>query len=112
MASVELEAPGVGWVGSLGFTERGELVVLEARDPDWQTTLTLLLADLLTQPAPSGRVLGGHVSAEDPDLLYELAELFVRRKPWCRGYRLRGSVAGGGCSVNLPDEPNEPGDEW
>lgn len=108
MATVELESPETGWVGSVGFTDAGELRALQARDPEWETALTLLLAELLTQPAPSGRVLGNHLTSDDPDLLYELAEQFGQRKPLCRDQRLHGYVAGGGRWIDVPDEPDEP----
>ena len=103
MATLEVEGPDSGWVGSVGYDDQGAVRLLEARD-GWEAELLRLVARLLQEPAPSGRVPGEHVQPDDEDVLYDMADALRRRKPVCRGERLVGYVAGGSRYVELPDE--------
>ncbi len=106
MASVEIEAPDTGWVASVGFDEQGAVRVLDARD-EWSGDLTRLIAKMLQEPAPSGRIPGAHVDPTTDDVLYDLAEALRRRKPVCRGERLNGYVSGGSRYIEGSDYAEE-----
>ena len=106
MATLDLEGPDTGWVGTAGFDEAGEFRVLETRET-WGPDVGRLLSRLLQEPSPSGRVPGAYVSlaAEDDaeELLYDLASSVMRRRPEVRGERLTGYVSGGSRFVDTPD---------
>lgn len=106
MATLEVEGPDSGWVASIGFDDQGDVRVLEARD-DWDGDMVRLLARLLQQPAPSGRIPADGFQAFDEDALYDLADSIRRYRPVCRGERLMGYVSGGSRYVEPVDYAEE-----
>lgn len=102
MPTLQVEGPHSGWVATIGYDDVGHLRVLEARD-DWEGDTQQLLARLLQEPSPSGRIPGEHVRPDDEEVLYDLAASLSRRKPECRGERLVGYVVGGGRFVDTAD---------
>ncbi|MBI2755128.1 MAG: hypothetical protein HYX52_00295 [Chloroflexi bacterium] len=103
MATVEVEGPDSGWVATLGYDEMGALTVLEVRD-GWEYEARDLLARLILEPAPSGRIPGAHIRPNAEEPLYDLAESLARRKPEVRGQRLTGHVEGGSRAVESGDD--------
>ena len=106
VATLEVEGPDSGWVASIGFDAAGEVRVLEARE-DWDGDMVRLLARLLQQPAPSGRIPADGFQAFSEDALYDLADSLRRYRPLCRGERLMGYVTGGSRYIEGADYADE-----
>ena len=106
MPSLEIEGPDTGWIASVRLDDQGEVRVAEARE-GWLEAAQHLLARVLEEPSPSGRIPGALGLPFDEDVLYEVAASLMRRKPLLRGERVTGYVSGGSRFVDTPDTWDE-----